>query len=205
MQQFSFHLFAKRPIVGLKTVGDFKYNLAKRVALAALQIRMNVSGRGSGDVAFVEFNALDSAREGCNVCALDFACTSENWEKAIITTVSAIHKLGKYGVTNSELQRYSSALFTDAQQLYSMENMAEGDGEALGLSSNEILSGLMQTISSTHQCMSAEQALVCTEATLASLSVAEVGKAAAELSNHILNLANPQEGLENELMTVIAW
>ena len=173
------------------------------MALAALQIRMNVSGRGSGDVNFVEFNSLDSAREGCNICSLDFTCASDDWEKAIISTVSAIHKLGKYGVTNSELQRYSSALLTDAQQLFSMESMVEGGD--VGMSSNEILAGLMQTVSSTHQYMSAEESLVCTEAALTSLTVDDVGKAAAELSNHILNLANPKDGLDNELITVIAW
>ena len=203
LQQFSLHLFAKRPIVGLRTLGDFKYNLAKRVALAALQIRLNVSGRGNGDVNFVEFNSLDSAREGCNICSLDLTCASDDWESAIVSTVSAIHKLGKFGVTNSELERYSSALLTDAQQLYSMENMV--DGEALGLSSNELLTGLMDTMSNNHQFMSAEEALVCTEAALTSLSVTEVGKAAAELANHVLGLADTKSKLENELITVIAW
>jgi len=202
LQQFSLHLFAKRPIVGLRTLGDFRYNLAKRVALAALQIRLNVSGRGTGDVNFVEFNSLDSAREGCNVCSLDLTCASEDWESAIVSTVSAIHKLGKYGVTYSELERYSSALMTDAQQLYSMESMGEGQ---VGLSSNELLNGLMETMSNNHQFMSAEESLVCTEAALTSLTVDEVRKAAADLANHVLNMADPSmDGLKNELVTVIA-
>lgn len=41
----SFHLFAKRPIMPLTTFGELKTSLATRVALAALQVRLNVLSR----------------------------------------------------------------------------------------------------------------------------------------------------------------
>lgn len=64
LQNFSFHLFAKRPVEPIEDMASFRRSLARRVCLAALQIRLNVGGR-SDDPAFtfVEFNQLDSARE----------------------------------------------------------------------------------------------------------------------------------------------
>lgn len=59
----SFHLFAKRPIVPITTLGEYKDALAIRIALAALQVRLNVLSRSEPLFAYVEFNMLDSARE----------------------------------------------------------------------------------------------------------------------------------------------
>ena len=86
--------------------------------LAALQIRLNVGGR-SDDPAFtfVEFNQLDSAREGCAVCSLDMTAEPERWKDAICKSLSEIRKLGLYGVTPGEMERYASSLMTDAEQL----------------------------------------------------------------------------------------
>jgi hypothetical protein len=76
LQGFSLHLFAKRPVDPVVDLASYRRTLARRVALAALQIRLNVGGRSDDPACtFVEFNQLDSAREGCAVCSLDM--TSE--------------------------------------------------------------------------------------------------------------------------------
>ena len=83
------HLFAKRPVESTVDLDSFRKSLARRVALAALQIRLNVGGR-SDDPAFtfVEFNQLDSAREGCAVCSLDMTSEPHKWKDAICKSLS---------------------------------------------------------------------------------------------------------------------
>merc|ERR1719362_1070940 len=44
LETFSFHLFAKRPIESITNILTLRRSLARRVAIAALQIRLNVGG-----------------------------------------------------------------------------------------------------------------------------------------------------------------
>lgn len=62
-QAFSLHVFAKRPIEPITSLGDFRRAIMKRIALAALQIRMSVNSRKDPPYLSVEFNQLDSPRE----------------------------------------------------------------------------------------------------------------------------------------------
>lgn len=180
LQNFSFHLFAKRPVEPIKDMASFRHSLARRVCLAALQIRLNVNGR-SDDPAFtfVEFNQLDSAREGCAVCSLDMTSEPNRWEEAVIKSISEIRKLGLYGVTPGEMERYASALLTDAEQL-----AAQGDM----ISHGDQLAYLMETVANGHTFMSPEQSYAITERALSTLTLEEVNKAAAELCSHINGL-----------------
>merc|ERR1719356_575650 len=165
-------------------VDSFQRSLARRVALAALQIRMNVGGR-SDDPAFtfVEFNQLDSAREGCAVCSLDLTAEPARWEEAVEKSVGEIRKLGLHGVTPGEMERYASALLTDAEQL-----AAQGDT----ISHSDQLAYLMETVSNGHTLMSPEQSYLVTEAALSTLTLEEVNDAAAELCAHITGLKDDE-------------
>jgi len=180
LQNFSFHLFAKRPVEPIKDMASFRRSLARRVCLAALQIRLNVGGR-SDDPAFtfVEFNQLDSAREGCAVCSLDMTADPPRWREAVLKSVAEIRKLGIHGVTPGEMERYASALLTDAEQL-----AAQGDM----ISHGDQLSYLMETVANGHTFMSAEQSYVITEQALSTLTLEEVNRSAAELCSHITGL-----------------
>ena len=180
LQAYSLHLFAKRPVEPITDLQSFRKSLARRVALAALQIRLNVGGR-SDDPAFtfVEFNQLDSAREGCAVCSLDMTCEPKRWKEAICKSVSEIRKLGVHGVTPGEMERYASALMTDAEQL-----AAQGDR----ISNGDQLSYLMETIANRHIFMSPEQSYVTTAKALSTLTLEEVNQAARELCSHICSL-----------------
>lgn len=180
LQNFSFHLFAKRPVESVNDMASFRRSLARRVCLAALQIRLNVGGR-SDDPAFtfVEFNQLDSAREGCAVCSLDMTSEPDRWEEAVVKSVAEIRKLGLFGVTPGEMERYASALLTDAEQL-----AAQGDT----ISHGDQLAYLMETVANGHAFMSPEQSYVATEAALRTLTLEEVNAAAAELCSHITGL-----------------
>jgi len=105
IQAFSFHLFAKRPIEAVQTLADYRRSVMKRIAILALQIRLNVLARDDPPFTFIEFNQLDSAREACAVCNLDVLAEPEKWEKAVALAVREIRRLGMFGLSESELFR----------------------------------------------------------------------------------------------------
>jgi len=196
LQAFSLHLFAKRPVDPITDLPSFKRSLARRVALAALQIRLNVGGR-SDDPAFtfVEFNQLDSAREGCAVCSLDLTAEPERWQDAICKSLSEIRKLGKYGVTPGEMERYASALMTDAEQL-----AAQGDR----ISHGDQLAYLMETVANGHTFMSPEQSYDMTAMALSTMTLEEVNQAAKELCSHVTGIAGDEGGMSEGSVVAVA-
>lgn len=194
LQAFSLHLFAKRPVEAIVDLKSFRRSLARRVALAALQIRLNVGGR-SDDPAFtfVEFNQLDSAREGCAVCSLDMTAEPARWEDAIGKSLSEIRKLGLYGVTPGEMERYASSLMTDAEQL-----AAQGDR----ISHGDQLAYLMETVANGHTFMSPMQSYQVTAQALSTLTVEEVNEAADELCSHITSFNKESDAVDGPVIVV---
>ena len=194
LQSFSLHFFSKRPVEPIVDIDSFRKSLARRVALAALQIRLNVGGR-SDDPAFtfVEFNQLDSAREGCAVCSLDMTAEPHKWKDAILKSLSEIRKLGVYGVTMGEMERYASSLMTDGEQL-----AAQGDR----ISHGDQLSYLMETVANGHTFMSPEQSYVMTAKALSSLTLEDVNMAAAELCSHVTALKDGEPSLQGPVIAV---
>jgi len=194
LQAFSLHLFAKRPVEEIIDMNSFQRSLARRVALAALQIRLNVGGR-SDDPAFtfVEFNQLDSAREGCAVCSLDLTAEPHRWRDAIAKSVSEIRKLGLYGVTPGEMERYASSLMTDAEQL-----AAQGDR----ISHGDQLSYLMETVANGHTFMSPMQSYHATAKALSTLTLEQVNMAAKELCCHITSIHKDADPVKGPIIAV---
>uniref|UniRef100_A0A7S1BTA2 Peptidase M16 C-terminal domain-containing protein n=1 Tax=Corethron hystrix TaxID=216773 RepID=A0A7S1BTA2_9STRA len=180
LQSFSLHLFCKRVIEPIITLADFRKSIARRIVLAALQIRLNVNGRGDNPpFSFVEFNQLDSAREGCAICSLDMMSDPSRWDEAIGKVLSEIRTLGTYGLSEGEMERYAGSLMTDAEQLAAMgENISHGDQ----------LSYLMETVACGHTFMSPDQSYEATEAALRTLTLEEVNNEAAELCSHVTSL-----------------
>lgn len=194
LQSFSLHFFSKRPVEPIVDIDSFRKSLARRVALAALQIRLNVGGR-SDDPAFtfVEFNQLDSAREGCAVCSLDMTAEPHKWKEAIYKSLSEIRKLGVHGVTMGEMERYASSLMTDGEQL-----AAQGDR----ISHGDQLSYLMETVANGHTFMSPEQSYKMTAKALSSLTIEDVNNAAAELCTHVTALKEGEQPLQGPVIAV---
>lgn len=194
LQAFSLHLFAKRPVEEIVDLDGFRRSMARRVALAALQIRLNVGGR-SDDPAFtfVEFNQLDSAREGCAVCSLDLTSEPARWKDAIGKSVSEIRKLGLYGVTPGEMERYASSLMTDAEQL-----AAQGDR----ISHGDQLSYLMETVANGHTFMSPIQSYHMTAKALSTMTLEDVNEAAAELCSHVSSIHDGAEASEGPIIAI---
>ena len=111
IQAFSFHLFAKRPIERIVTLADYRRSVMKRIGILALQIRLNVLARDDPPFTFVEFNMLDSAREACAVCNLDILAEPEKWKQAITLSLQEIRRLGMFGISQSEFDRYIDAMY----------------------------------------------------------------------------------------------
>jgi len=194
LQSFSLHLFAKRPVDQINDLSSFRRSLARRVALAALQIRLNVGGRSEDPpFTFVEFNQLDSAREGCAICSLDMTAEPHRWKEAVCKSVSEIRKLGLYGVTQGEMERYAGALMTDAAQLAAQGNR---------ISHGDQLAFLMETIANGHNFMSPEQSYFVTEEALRSLTVEEVNEAARSLCSHVLGFQKDEKGDDGVVVAV---
>ena len=78
LQAVSFHLFAKRPIEAITTEAALRRDIMRRMALSALQIRLNVQQRQDPLFTFVDFNQLNWPREGCAVCSLDLTTGKEH-------------------------------------------------------------------------------------------------------------------------------
>ena len=184
LQSFSLHLFAKRKVQKIVTMEEFKNSLARRIVLAALQIRLNVNGRGDDPpFTFVEFNQLDSPREGCAVCSLDLMAENDRWREALVMAVSEIRRLGKFGLTEGEMMRYAGALLSDSAQV-----AAQGDR----ISHSDQLSYLMETVACGHAFMTPMQSYQMTDKALGELSLEDVNAAAKELCSHVLSMGEAE-------------
>ncbi|CAM9843317.1 unnamed protein product [Pylaiella littoralis] len=183
LQSFALHVFAKRPIEPITALGDFRRAIMKRIALAALQIRLSVNSRNDPPYLSVEFNQLDSPREGCAVCFLDMTAEPAKWKEALKFGVREVRRLGMFGLTSGELNRFSSALLTDARQLAAQGNKIS-NGEQVGF--------LMDTVASGHTFMDTEQTYHATRLAIESLTLEELNEVAAELCEHITLFGVPQ-------------
>ena len=66
------------------------------------------------------------------------------WEEAVAAAVKETRRMGQFGLTQSELERFGAALVTDSEQLAAM-----GDQLAHG----EQLTHLMETVACEHTFM----------------------------------------------------
>ena len=87
-----------------------------------------------------------------------------SWDEAILKCTSEIHRLGHYGLTTSEFDRYKEAILADASQL-----AAQGDTLAHG----DVINFLMEGVACGHTQMVMEDSFVATEVALACLTLEE--------------------------------
>ncbi|KAH8055179.1 M16 peptidase-like protein [Aureococcus anophagefferens] len=181
LQQFSFHLFAKRPVEAITTLEAHRLMTARRIVLSALQVRLNVMARTEPLFSFVEFQYLDSAREACAVCSLDMNGDAARWEDAVAAAVRETKRMGQYGLTQGELERFGASLVTDSEQLAAMgDQLAHGDQ----------LTHLMETVSCAHTFMDPAAAHEATLIAVESLTLEEVNAEAQLLMPHVVDFGD---------------
>lgn len=66
--------------------------------------------------------------KGCAVCFLDMTAEPAKWREAVKFAVREVRRLGMFGLTQRELERFSSALLTDARQLAAQGNKISNGG-----------------------------------------------------------------------------
>jgi hypothetical protein len=179
LESFSFHLFAKRPIEPITTIQSLKRDLMKRMALSALQIRLNVQQRQDPLYTFVDFNQINWPREGCAVCSLDLTTDIRCWRPAVILAIKEIRRLGLYGLTEEEVNRYKRAILNEATQ-----TVAQGDQ----MGNEDVLNELMEAEANGHIYMNPMERLAITEKAVESITTAEVREIARELSEHLSHI-----------------
>ncbi|CAA3007098.1 stromal processing peptidase, chloroplastic [Olea europaea var. sylvestris] len=141
LQNFSINMFCKIPVNKVRTYGDLRNVLMKRIFLSALHFRINTRYKSSNPpFTSVELDHSDSGREGCTVTTLTVTAEPQNWRNAIKVSVQEVRRLKEFGVTKGELARYLDALLKDSEQLAAMiDNVSSVDNldfimesEALG-------------------------------------------------------------------------
>ena len=185
LQSFSFHLFAKRPIEPITCVESLRRDIMRRIALSALQIRFNVQQRQDPLFTFVDFNQLNWPREGCAVCSLDLTSDPSTWKEAVQLAVKEIRRLGLYGLTESEGDRYKQAILSEAQQA------AAQSGQ---LSNDDVLAQLMEAESCGHTYMHPNTRLQMTEQALSEITLGDVQGITRELCGHLSHIS-PVDGI----------
>jgi len=141
--------------------------------------------------SFVEFQHLDSAREACAVCSLDMNGDAGRWEDAVAAAVRETRRMGAFGLTQSELERFGAALVTDSEQLAAM-----GDQLAHG----EQLTHLMETVACDHTFMDPDTAHAATLQAVATLGLEEVNDVAKDLMAHVVDFGDPDAARPSALI-----
>eukprot|EP01035_Chromulina_nebulosa_P019847 gene19847-25796_t len=185
MQSFSFHLFAKRPMEPLTTERSLRRELMRRMALSALQIRFNVMQRKDPLFTYVDFNQLNWPREGCAVCSMDMTTDTSCWQDAVKLAVREIRRLGLYGLTASELERYKQAVLSEAEQAAAQVDQ---------MNSEAVLGELMEADACGHVYMHPIDRLEATYEAIDSIGLDDVNEVAAELCEH-LSAIDPMKGV----------
>ncbi|XP_031474223.1 stromal processing peptidase, chloroplastic isoform X2 [Nymphaea colorata] len=121
LQNFSINIFCKIPVNKVRTYGDLRNVLMKRIFLSALHFRINTRYKSSNPpFTSIELDHSDSGREGCTVTTLTVTAEPRNWRSAVKVAVQEVRRLKVFGVTKGELARYMDALLKDSEQLAAM-------------------------------------------------------------------------------------
>jgi len=179
LQSFSFHLFAKRPIESITSLNTLRRDIIRRMTLSALQIRFNVEQRQEPLFTFVDFNQLNWPREGCAVCSLDMTTEISQWKQAIKVSITEIRRLGLFGLTNGEMERYKSAILSEAEQF------AAQSGQ---MSNEDVLQEVMEAESCGHILMDPIQRLEITRRLLKEINLDDIMSVAQSLCEHLSHI-----------------
>ena len=185
VQAVSFHLFAKRPIEPLTSAGALRRELARRLVLTALTVRLNVLQRQAPLFTLADVACLAWVREGCTVCSLDLTTDLPRWRQAVQLAVREVRRMGRYGLTASELLRYKQSLLSEIGQLLAQAEQQPHE---------EVLNELMEAEAVGHTFMEPRDRFGLVSALLQDLGREEVAQVGRELCEH-LSHCDPTAGV----------
>ncbi|GMH25761.1 hypothetical protein Nepgr_027604 [Nepenthes gracilis] len=183
LQNFSFNMFCKIPVKKVRTYGDLRNVLMKRIVLSALHFRINTRYKSSNPpFTSIELDHSDSGREGCTVTTLTVTAEPRNWRKAIEVAVQEVRRLKEFGVTKGELARYRDALLKDSEHLAAMiDNVPSVDN----------LDFIMESDALGHKVMDQRQGHESLVAVAGTVNLEEVNSVAAEVLEFISDFGKP--------------
>ncbi|PHT88682.1 hypothetical protein T459_10788 [Capsicum annuum] len=182
------------PVNKVRTYGDLRNVLMKRIFLSALHFRINTRYKSSNPpFTSVELDHSDSGREGCTVTTLTVTAEPKNWQNAIKVAVQEVRRLKEFGVTNGELARYTDALLKDSEQLAAMID---------NVSSVDNLDFVMESDALGHTIMDQSQGHESLLSVAGTITLEEVNATGAEVLEYISDFGKPSAPLP---AAIVAW
>lgn len=195
LQNFSIDMFCKVPVNKVRTFGDLRNVLMKRIFLSALHFRINTRYKSSNPpFTSVELDHSDSGREGCTVTTLTVTAEPKNWQNAIKVAVQEVRRLKEFGVTKGELTRYMDALLKDSEQLAAMID---------NVSSVDNLDFTMESDALGHTVMDQRQGHECLMAVAGTVTLDEVNSIGAEVLEFISDFGKPTAPLPAAIVACV--
>jgi len=108
------NFYAKAPVRPLRTLEDIKHLIAVRILIGVLQFR--IVSRYSSNHAPVTIDHSDSFREGCAVTSITVNADPRDWRNALACVVQEVRAICDYGITESDMNRYVSAMLKDVEK-----------------------------------------------------------------------------------------
>ncbi|XP_037492407.1 stromal processing peptidase, chloroplastic [Jatropha curcas] len=195
LQNFAINMFCKIPVKKVKTYGDLRNVLMKRIFLSALHFRINTRYKSSNPpFTSIELDHSDSGREGCTVTTLTVTAEPKNWQGAIQVAVQEVRRLKEFGVTNGELTRYMDALLKDSEHLAAMID---------NVSSVDNLEFIMESDALGHTVMDQRQGHESLVAVAGTVSLEEVNSIGAEVLEFISDFGKPTAPLPAAIVACV--
>ncbi|KAJ4845649.1 hypothetical protein Tsubulata_036223 [Turnera subulata] len=171
------------PVNKVRTYGDLRLVLMKRIFLSALHFRINGRYKSSNPpFTSVELEHSDSGREGCTVTTLTVTAEPRNWQNAIKVAVQEVRRLKEFGVTKGELTRYMDALLKDSEHMAAMID---------NISSVDNLEVIMENDALGHTVMDQIQGHESLLAIAGTVTLEEVNSVGAEVLEFISDFGKP--------------
>ncbi|KAI3455136.1 hypothetical protein Pfo_011799 [Paulownia fortunei] len=195
LQNFSINMFCKIPVNKVRTYGDLRNVLMKRIFLSALHFRINTRYKSSNPpFTSVELDHSDSGREGCTVTTLTVTAEPQNWRNAIKVAVQEVRRLKEFGVTKGELSRYLDALLKDSEQLAAMID---------NVSSVDNLDFIMESDALGHTVMDQRQGHESLVTVASTVTLEEVNSIGAEVLEFISDYGKPSAPLPAAIVACV--
>ncbi|KAF7836553.1 stromal processing peptidase, chloroplastic [Senna tora] len=195
LQNFSINMFCKVPVNKVRTYGDLRNVLMKRIFLSAMHFRINTRYKSSNPpFTSVELDHSDSGREGCTVTTLTITAEPNNWQSAIRVAVQEVRRLKEFGVTQGELTRYLDALLKDSEHLAAMiDNVPSVDN----------LDFIMESDALGHKVMDQRQGHESLLAVAGTVTLEEVNSVGAEVLEFIADFGKPTAPLPAAIVACV--
>ncbi|PHT88687.1 hypothetical protein T459_10793 [Capsicum annuum] len=195
LQNFSINVFCKIPVNKVRTYGDLRNVLMKRIFLSALHFRINTRYKSSNPpFTSVELDHSDSGREGCTVTTLTVTAEPKSWQNAIKVAVQEVRRLKEFGVTNGELARYTDALLKDSEQLAAMID---------NVSSVDNLDFVMESDALGHTVLDQSQGHESLLSVAGTITLEEVNATGAEVLEYISDFGKPSAPLPAAIVVCV--